>query len=48
MRRLFAGLAAGAMLLLTAKEEVGGPGSMKPEHACDGKGIDYLDACPAG
>ena len=24
---------------------VGGPGSQKPEHACDGKGIDYLDAC---
>jgi hypothetical protein len=32
----------------TAKEEVGGPGSMKPEHACDGKGIDYLDACFGG
>jgi hypothetical protein len=29
------------------KEEVGGPGSMKPEHMCDGKGIDYLD-CFAG
>jgi hypothetical protein len=29
----------------SAKEEVGGPGSMKPEHACDGKGIDYLDDC---
>jgi hypothetical protein len=27
------------------KEEVGGPGSMTPSHACDGKGIDYLDAC---
>ena len=26
-------------------DEVGGPGSMKPEHACDGKGIDYFDAC---
>lgn len=26
-----------------ALEEVGGPGSMKPEHMCDGKGIDYLD-----
>jgi len=26
-------------------EVVGGPGSDKPEHACDGKGIDYLDAC---
>jgi hypothetical protein len=32
----------------TAKEEVGGPGSMKPEHACDGKGIDYLGACLGG
>jgi hypothetical protein len=32
----------------SAKEEVGGPGSMKPEHACDGKGIDYLEACFAG
>jgi hypothetical protein len=32
----------------TAKEEVGGPGSMKPAHACDGKGIDYLEACLAG
>jgi hypothetical protein len=32
----------------TAKEEVGGPGSMKPEHACDGKGIDFLEACFAG
>jgi hypothetical protein len=30
-----------------AKEEVGGPGSAKPSHACDGKGIDYLDACGA-
>ena len=29
----------------SAKEEVGGQGSMKPDHACDGKGIDYLDAC---
>src|SRR3954447_3614841 len=29
----------------SAKEEVGGPGSMKDSHACDGKGIDYLDAC---
>jgi hypothetical protein len=29
-------------------ETVGGPGSMKPEHACDGKGIDYLDACGVG
>ncbi len=24
---------------------VGGPGSQKPNHACDGKGIDYIDAC---
>jgi len=24
---------------------VGGPGSQKPEHACDGKGIDYASAC---
>jgi len=24
---------------------VGGPGSMKPEHMCDGKGIDYLEGC---
>jgi hypothetical protein len=23
----------------------GGPGSQKPEHACDGKGIDYASAC---
>jgi hypothetical protein len=23
----------------------GGPGSQTAEHACDGKGIDYLDAC---
>ena len=29
----------------SAKEEVGGPGSMTPEHACDGKGIDFLEAC---
>lgn len=28
-----------------SKELVGGPGSMKPEHACDGQGIDYLEAC---
>ena len=28
-----------------SKEVVGGPGSQKPAHACDGKGIDYLDAC---
>ena len=24
---------------------VGGPGSQKAGHACDGKGIDYLEAC---
>ena len=24
---------------------VGGPGSQTPEHACDGKGIDYVEAC---
>jgi hypothetical protein len=29
----------------SSKEVVGGPGSQKPEHACDGNGIDYLDAC---
>jgi hypothetical protein len=23
----------------------GGPGSQKPEHACDGKGIDYVSVC---
>lgn len=23
----------------------GGPGSQKPEHACDGKGIDFASAC---
>jgi hypothetical protein len=32
----------------SSHETVGGPGSEKPEHACDGKGIDYLDACGAG
>jgi hypothetical protein len=26
-------------------ETVGGPGSEKPQHACNGKGIDYLGAC---
>jgi len=26
----------------------GGPGSQKPNHACDGKGIDYIDACFGG
>jgi len=31
----------------SAKEEVGGPGSQKPSHACDGKGIDYLGCPPA-
>lgn len=29
----------------SAKELVGGPGSQTPAHACDGKGIDYLEAC---
>jgi hypothetical protein len=24
---------------------VGGPGNQKVNHACDGKGIDYLSAC---
>jgi hypothetical protein len=24
---------------------VGGPGSQTPAHACDGKGIDYAEAC---
>jgi hypothetical protein len=24
---------------------VGGPGSHKPQHACDDKGIDYIEAC---
>lgn len=32
----------------SGKDEVGGPGSMKPAHACDGKGIDYYDACFGG
>jgi len=32
----------------SSKEEVGGPGSQKPEHACDGKGIDYIDVCFGG
>ena len=32
----------------SGKDEVGGPGSMKPEHACDGKGIDYIDDCFGG
>ena len=26
-------------------EVVGGPGSQTAAHACDGKGIDYIDAC---
>ena len=26
-------------------EVVGGPGSQDPARACDGKGIDYIDAC---
>jgi hypothetical protein len=29
-------------------EVVGGPGSQTDEKACDGKGIDYLEACFAG
>jgi hypothetical protein len=29
----------------SSHEVVGGPGSQKPAHACDGKGIDYIDAC---
>jgi len=29
----------------SSKEVVGGPGSQTAAHACDGKGIDYLDAC---
>ena len=32
----------------TTKDEVGGPGSMTADHACDGKGIDYLDDCLGG
>ena len=32
----------------SGKEEVGGPGSMKANHACDGKGIDYIDDCFGG
>ena len=27
---------------------VGGPGSQTPQHACDGKGIDYAEACFGG
>jgi len=29
----------------SGKDLVGGPGSQTAEHACDGKGIDYLEAC---
>jgi hypothetical protein len=29
----------------SSHEVVGGPGSQKPSHACDGKGIDYIDVC---
>ena len=29
-------------------ETVGGPGSKKESHACNGKGIDYLEACGVG
>jgi hypothetical protein len=29
----------------SSKDVVGGPGSQKSDHACDGKGIDYLEAC---
>jgi hypothetical protein len=32
----------------SGKDEVGGPGSMKDGHACDGKGIDYISACSGG
>jgi hypothetical protein len=32
----------------SSHEVVGGPGSQKGDHACDGKGIDYLDACFGG
>ena len=32
----------------SSHEVVGGPGSQKPSHACDGKGIDYIDACFGG
>jgi hypothetical protein len=31
----------------SSKDVVGGPGSQTDEHACDGKGIDYLEACGA-
>lgn len=26
-------------------DAVGGPWSSTPQHACDGKGIDYFEAC---
>ena len=29
----------------SGKDEVGGPGSHKVGHACDGKGIDYIGVC---
>lgn len=32
----------------SSHEVVGGPGSQKANHACDGKGIDYIDACFGG
>jgi hypothetical protein len=32
----------------SGKDEVGGPGSMKANHNCDGKGIDYIDDCFGG
>ena len=31
-----------------SKDVVGGPGSQKAGHACDGKGIDYHSACAGG
>ena len=30
------------------KDLVGGPASMKGDHACDGKSIDHLGACAGG
>lgn len=32
----------------SGKDEVGGPGSQKAGHACDGKGIDYISVCSGG
>jgi hypothetical protein len=32
----------------TSHETVGGPGSKKEGHACNGTGIDYLEACGTG